>query len=158
MIAVAGGVAGALGFTIARSRFAFSILNPIAPSETIASLFVLNAPPTPTNRFTFSSFISIMDASIKSGDVRAGATGPMTPSPSTSTSTVRLTMVNVPWARTKPEISSATVPDAFNSKSDVSFPFGSVLNPGRSPVLLANALVQSRRVVARPAASLALFT
>ena len=110
--------AGALGFTIARSRSAFSILKPIALLVTNV-LSASNAPPTPTNKLTSSSLISIIDASLRSLDsalVRGSiAVGSIKPLPFTSTSTVRFTIVKLPRARTKPDISRATVPEAFSS-------------------------------------------
>ena len=149
------------GFTMTSARFALSTLNPTAPASSISVLPVspvLNAPPTPINRCTSVSAISITDASFRSRDV-VTVVGSLNPSPFTSTFIERFSIVNVPRASTKPETSRATVPDALSSKLDVNLPFGSVLNTGKSPVLLSNAFVQSRRaVVARPAASLALFT
>src|SRR3954447_12092229 len=96
----------ARSFTSTRSNVAIGTLKPIAPGSVAGSTTVavellgaLNAPPTPANPLAVSDRLSTSALKVATG-----------PAPSSSTTLVCLTRLNVPANSTKPNASSAILP------------------------------------------------
>src|SRR3954452_1851960 len=96
----------ARSFTSTRSSVAIGTLKPIAPGSVAGSTTVavellgaLNAPPTPANPLAVSDRLSTSALKVATG-----------PAPSSSTTLVCLTRLNVPANSTKPNASSAILP------------------------------------------------
>ena len=123
---------------MANSRPAFATLNPMALSVLMV-LSALNTPPMPTKRFTFSRVTKRREAPFKSGEV---AVSVITPSPSTSTSTLRFTMVKLPEASTNPKTSSWAEPDTFKTDPCVPSKSNVITSSGSGPVFTSRGLAR----------------